>query len=70
MYIKVGTLYDKDDVKQCEIVALKRNMFQVIKVSDSRNKWACTLNEAETKRYKRMNKLFYQDELQRMRANG
>lgn len=69
MYLKPGILYDKNQDIICEILRIKNNMFQIIKFSKGKKIWACGLNEHEAKRFKRMNKLFYKDELQRMNVN-
>lgn len=70
MYLIPGFLYDKEDIKRCELVKIRENMYQIIKISNNKNIWACGVTEHEAKRFKRMNKLFYKDELQRMNAYG
>lgn len=60
---KTGYLFDREGNKRCNVLPLKSDMYQIVKIKDDSNIWSCGLNEEEFKKFKRQNKLYFFDEL-------
>ncbi|MCU7557279.1 hypothetical protein [Macrococcus capreoli] len=60
---KLGFLFNREGVKQCNVLPLKNDMYQIVKISDNPAIRTCGMNESEFQSFKKKNKLYFLDEL-------
>ncbi|WP_414055221.1 hypothetical protein [Macrococcus equi] len=60
---KTGFLFNREGVKQCNVLPLKENMYQIVQLSDHSTIRTCGMDEQVFQKFKKDNKLYFSDEL-------
>ncbi|MGV2927191.1 hypothetical protein RW115_01220 [Macrococcus capreoli] len=60
---KLGFLFNREGVQQCNVLPLKNDMYQIVNVSDNPVIKTCGMTESEFQNFKKKNKLYFLDEL-------
>lgn len=60
---KVGFLFNREGVKQCNVLPLKETMYQIVKMADNPEIKTCGMEEVDFQKFKKDNKLYFADEL-------
>ncbi|MCE4957692.1 hypothetical protein [Macrococcoides caseolyticum] len=60
---RLGFLFNREGIKQCNVLPLKDTLYQIVKISDNPAIRTCGMSESQFRQFKKENNLYFSYEL-------